>query len=336
MMLIVAAIGAGGAAGVLRAADARTSDVERIDGLEGVLADLPDDDVEYPAENYLLVGSDSREGIVAGTDDYDYVGDTDLVAGRRSDTIMVLRQERNGGAALMSLPRDLWVEIAGTGENQRINTAYNEGPERLAATVSQSLGIPIHHYVEVDFLGFKDIVDEIGGVEVCTWKAARDIHSGLALQPGCQVLDGDMALAYARSRYYEEWDGEDWVTDPRADLGRIDRQQFFIRAAVDGMLHDIESSPFKSGDTIQAVTDSVRIDPRLNPIKAAQALRQAAQQGLHTYALPVENDTVGDAAILRLGDGADELLAYFSGQGPAPAQFETVTDPALVAASDGA
>ena len=333
MILIVAVIGIGGAAGVLRAADARTSDVERIDGLDAILADLPGDDAEYPAENYLLVGSDSREGIVAGSDDYAYVGDIDLVGGKRSDTIMILRQERNGGAALMSLPRDLWVEIAGTGESQRINSAYNDGPERLAATVSQSLGIPIHHYVEVDFLGFKDIVDRIGGVEVCTFKAARDVHSGLNLQPGCQKLNGDMALAYARSRYYEEWDDSDWTMDPRADLGRIERQQLFIREAVNGLLHDIESSPFSAGDTIQAVTESVRIDPRLDPIKAAQALRQAAQQGLHTYALPVYNDTVGDAAVLRLADDADSLLAYFRGEGPAPTQLETTTDPALVDAS---
>jgi len=322
MILIVAVIGIGGAAGVLRAADARTSDVERIDGLDAILADVPGDDAEYPAENYLLVGSDSRDGIVAGTDDYDFVGDTELVGGKRSDTIMILRQERNGG-------------IAGTGESQRINSAYNDGPERLAATVSQSLGIPIHHYVEVDFLGFKDIVDRIGGVEVCTFKAARDIHSGLNLQPGCQSLNGEMALAYARSRYYEEWDGSDWAMDPRADLGRIERQQLFIREAVNGLLHDIESSPFSAGDTIQAVTESVRIDPRLDPIKAAQALRQAAQQGLHTYALPVYNDTVGDAAVLRLADDADSLLAYFRGEGPAPTQFETTTDPALEAAASG-
>jgi LCP family protein required for cell wall assembly len=333
MLLIAAAIAVGGAAGVLRAADERTADVERIDGLTGVLADIPDEDVEYPAENYLLVGSDSREGIVAGSDDYAFVGDEAMVGGRRSDTIMVLRQEHNGGAALMSLPRDLWVEIAGTGEKQRINTAYNDGPERLAATVSQSLGIPIHHYVEVDFLGFKDIVDEIGGVEICTFNPARDIHSGLNLNPGCQVLNGDMALAYARSRYYEEWDGNDWQTDPRADLGRIERQQNFIRAAVAGMLADISSSPFGSGDTLAAVTDSVRIDSRLDPIKAAQALRQAAEVGLRTYALPVENDTVGDAAILRLGDDADALLEYFRGEGPAPQQFETVSDPTLAAAS---
>jgi len=333
MIIIVVVIGIGGAAGVLRAANARTADVERIDGLDSILADVPSKDAQYPAENYLLVGSDSREGIVAGSADEAFVGDSSMVSGKRSDTIMILRQERNGGAALMSLPRDLWVKIAGTGKSQRINTAYNDGPERLAATVSQSLGIPIHHYVEVDFLGFKKIVDRIGGVQVCTYKAARDVHSGLSLQPGCQTLNGDMALAYARSRYYEEWDGTEWKMDPRADLGRIERQQLFIREAVNGLLQHLASSPFSAGDMIQAVTDSVRIDPRLDPIKAAQALRQAAQQGLHTYALPVKNAKVGDAAVLRLADGADSLLAYFRGEGPAPTQFETKTDPALVDSS---
>jgi LCP family protein required for cell wall assembly len=241
---------------------------------------------------------------------------------------MVLRQEKNGGAALMSLPRDLWVEIAGTGKSQRINTAYNEGPERLAQTVSQSLGIPIHHYIEVDFVGFKAIVESIGGVEVCTANEARDTHSGLALVPGCQTLDGQMALAYARSRYYQEWDGNDWVTDPRSDLGRIERQQLFLREAVNGVLAKMQSSPFDAGNTLQAVADSVRIDSGLDANKAAATLRKAAEIGLRTYALPVYNDTVGDAAILRLADGAEALLAYFRGQAPAPPEFETAVVPA--------
>ena len=174
----------------------------------------------------------------------------------------------------MSIPRDLWVEIVGTGRSQRINTAYNDGPERLAATVSESLGIPIHHYVEVDFQGFKNIIDEIGGIEICVDLAARDANSGLEIQPGCNILDGTMALAYARSRHYEEWDGTDWVEDPRADLGRIERQQFFIRSAVNYTLAQIGSSPFSSGDTVQAVAASVRIDPRLDPIKAARGVAQ--------------------------------------------------------------
>lgn len=325
MVLIAGVIGLLGAAGVLRAADARIDDVQRVGGLAGVLADVPDGDdptIQYPAENYLLVGSDSREGVEEGSD-FGAIGTTGDVGGRRSDTIMVLRQERNGGAALISLPRDLWVEIAGTGESQRINSAYTEGPERLAATVSQSLEIPVHHYVEVDFQGFKDIVDDLGGVEVCVPLGARDSKSGLQLNPGCQVLDGVQALAFARSRAYEQWDGTEWVLDPRADLGRIERQQLFMRAVVDGALRKLQSSPFSSGDVIAAVTASVRIDERLDPVKAGEALRQAAEVGLRTYRLPVYDDTVGDAAILRLGDDADEVLAYFRGEGPAPAEFET-------------
>jgi LCP family protein required for cell wall assembly len=326
MVAITATVGVVGAAGVLRAADRRSADVERIGGLESVLASVPDagdESIEYPAENYLLVGSDSRAGVDASTGDFGVIGDEGAVGGQRADTIMVLRQEHNGGAALMSIPRDLWVEIAGTGKSNRVNAAYNEGPERLAATVTQALGIPIHHYVEVDFVGFKEIIDRIGGVELCVGWRARDTHSGLDLQPGCQMLDGTMALAFARSRNYEEWDGQQWVRDGRADLGRIERQQLFIRAAVDGTLRKMRSSPFSASDAVEAVVDSVRIDAGLDPFKAGAALRQAAEEGLRTYAIPVVNDRVGDAAVLRLGDGAERLFAYFRGESPPPAEFET-------------
>ena len=319
-------VAAAGTFGVIRAANARTDDVERITGLESVLAAVPeqnDTSIEYPAENYLLVGSDTREGVDANSSDAGVIGDGASVGGRRSDTIMVLRQERNGGASLMSLPRDLWVEIADTGRSQRINTAYNDGPERLAATVTRSLGIPIHHYVEVDFVGFKNIIDRLGGVEVCVGYQSRDTHSGLSLNEGCQMLDGVQALAFARSRYYEEWDGSDWRIDPRSDLGRIERQQLFLRAAVDGALRKLQSSPFGSGDTIDAVVGSVRIDANLDALKAADALRNAAQEGIRTFALPVVNDTIDGNAVLRLGDGADALLAYFRGEAPAPVEFET-------------
>lgn len=326
MVVVAVLVGTLGAFGVIRAADERTDDVVRIEGLESVLAEVPDHDdesIDSPAENYLLVGSDTREGVDPTSEDFGVIGDSGDVGGRRADTIMVLRQEHNGGASLMSLPRDLWVEIAGTGRSQRINSAYNEGPERLAATVTEALGIPIHHYVEVDFVGFKDIIDRLGGVEVCVGYAARDLNSGLSLQPGCQTLDGVQALAFSRSRKYEEWDGSDWRLDPRADLGRIERQQLFMRAAVDGALRKLRSSPFSSGDTIEAVVDSVRIDAGLDPIKASDALRNAAEEGLRTYSLPVVPDVIDGNAVLILGGDAGLLLAYFRGESPAPADFET-------------
>jgi LCP family protein required for cell wall assembly len=308
-------VGVTGTAGVLRAADARVGTVDRIDGLEGVLASTDDG----PSENFLLVGSDSREGVDPGSADAGAIGGVGDVQGRRSDTIMVLRRDADGGAALVSLPRDLWVEIAGTGGSQRINSAYNGGPERLAATVTQALGIPIHHYVEVDFEGFKAIIDEVGGVELCIEFATRDLHSGLSLQPGCQRLDGVQALAFARARNYEEFREGDWHKDPTADLGRIARQQLFIRAAVNGALEELRSSPFGSGDLIGAVIDSVRVDPGLDPFRAAESLRRAAEADLATYTLPVVGVTIDGNAVLELDEGADTILDYFRGIGPAPA-----------------
>jgi anionic cell wall polymer biosynthesis LytR-Cps2A-Psr (LCP) family protein len=180
------------------------------------------------------------------------------------------------------------------------------------------LAIPIHHYVEVDFVGFKRIIDQIGGVEICIEFATRDLHTGLALQPGCQKLDGVQSLAYARSRYYEEFRDGDWRIDPRADLGRIERQQLFMRAAVNGALETVQSSPFGSGGVLDAVVSSVRIDASVDPIKAGEALRRAAAEKLDTYTLPVFGDTVGDQAILRLDDGSEVILDYFRGVGPAP------------------
>jgi LCP family protein required for cell wall assembly len=326
MLVIAAIIGTAGAFGVLRAADERTNGIERIEGLSEVLAVVPDKDdetIEYPAENYLLVGSDSREGADPNSEDFGVIGDQSEVGGRRSDTIMILRQERNGGAAIMSLPRDLYVEIAGSGRSGRINSAYNEGPERLAATVTKSLGIPVHHYIEVDFIGFKNIIDRLGGVELCVGFAARDVNSGLSLNQGCQQLDGVQALAYARSRRYEEWDGANWNVDPRADLGRVERQQLFMRAAVDNTLSKLRSSPFGSGDTIDAIVESVKIDDALDPIRAGDALRNAAEAGLRTYSLPVVPTEIGGAAVLELGRGSSTVLDYFRGNGPAPIEFET-------------
>ncbi len=303
MVGVAVGVGVLGTVGVLRAADARTAGIARIDGLSAVLAG--DDG---PAQNFLLVGSDTREGADPSSSDFGSMGDASQVTGRRSDTIMILRKDDDGTAALVSLPRDLLVEIAGTGRQDRINSAYAEGPEQLAQTVTESLGVPIHHYVEVDFQGFKRIVDEIGGVDLCIQYATRDLNTGLALQPGCQTLDGTQSLAFARSRYYEEFRDGDWQMDPTADLGRIARQQLFIRAAVDGAIGQIESSPFGAGALIDSVASSVRIDDTIDPVDAVDSLRSAVAENLTTFQLPVYGDTVDGKASLRLDVGAVEIL----------------------------
>jgi LCP family protein required for cell wall assembly len=309
-------VGAAGTIGMKVSADQRTNAVTRD---EQVVQALEQPVNDAPAENYLLVGSDSRQGISADDPNAGAIGNTSDVPTSRSDTIMVLRRERNGGAYLLSLPRDLWVPIAGTGGKAKINSAFNGGSERLVATVTQSLGIPINHYVEIDFAGFQKLVDEIGGVKICTYVPAQDLHSGLHLDPGCTNLNGSQALAYARSRYYQEWRDGKWHVDGTADIGRIKRQQLFIKTAVTKLLQEMESEPFKIGGLISAATSAVTIDQGLDPVKAAAALRQAAEIGLDTYSLPVTAaEHKGQSALDLDTAAAAPILDFFRGNGAAP------------------
>jgi LCP family protein required for cell wall assembly len=313
-LLLALIVGGVGALGVIRAANARTSDIERIEGLE--LALTPQDG---PARNYLLIGSDTRENADPNDADFGGIGSEIEVTGRRSDTIMILRQEEDGnGASIVSLPRDLWVNIAGRDSANRINTAYSDGTDVLASTITQELGIPIHHVVDIDFNGFKDLVDVVGGTTVCFLYPTRDNNTGLDQQPGCHVLDGLESLQYARSRYYEEFRDGAWRTDPTSDLGRIERQQTFLQQTADGAIDKLQSDPFLASELISAGTTSVRMDPGLDPVAAAGTLRKAFSTGLNKYQLPVTGVTRDGNAVLLLDAGAEPILDYFRGVGPPP------------------
>jgi LCP family protein required for cell wall assembly len=318
--LLTVVVGVGGGAGVYFAGEREEEGIERVEELTDVLAAN-----EGPAENYLIVGSDNRDVIDEDSEDAGLFLDGSTGEGGRSDTIMILRRDPETGAALLSIPRDLWLPIAETGDDGKVNWAYIGGPRRLAETITQGLGIPIHHYVEVDFAGFQQLVDEIGGVEICAGEyAVKDDHSGLSLQPGCQVLDGRMALAYARSRNYEEFREGDWrLQDGAPDLNRIERQQHFLRTAAAAVMAEINSNPFRLGDLIRTAGDVVRLDANVDVLEAGEAMFAAAEDGLHTYVPPVEELSVGDQSALQLSDGADEILEYFRGSGPLPVVPET-------------
>ena len=311
-----------GAAGVITAADRQVGNVDRIDNLDDILVA-----VDGPAVNYLLIGSDTREGSDPNSADAGSIGSEADVTGRRSDTIIILRQEADGdGAALLSLNRDLWVTHADTGRQQRINAAYNRGADVLAATITQEYGIPINHVVDVDFFGFKDIVDTIGGTTICFDAPARDLNSGLDQQPGCNLLTGEQALAYARSRNYEEFRDGDWRKDGTADIGRVQRQQQFISATVNETLNELGSDPFLASDLISTSAGSLRLDPNLDPLSAAGNLRKAFDTGLATYTLPSDGANINGNSVLILRDGpeAQEILNYFRGVGPLPVAPTTV------------
>ncbi|MEM1333640.1 MAG: LCP family protein [Actinomycetota bacterium] len=315
-VLLAVAVGAAGALGLVSAADRQVADVTRIENLEEVLVA-----VDGPAVNYLLIGSDSRDGADPTSSDFGAIGDTSDVSGRRSDTIMVLRQERDGeGAALLSFPRDLWLTHADTGQEQRINATYNRGADVLAATITQNYDIPINHVVDIDFFGFKDLVEAIGGTTLCFDVATRDVNSGLNQQPGCNLLDGDQALAYARARNYEEFRDGQWRKDPTADIGRVTRQQSFISATVDQTLTKLRADPFLASELIDATTDSLALDPNLDPLGAAGTLRKAFGSGFTTYQLPVDGANINGNSVLLLRDAeAQPILDYFRGVGPLPA-----------------
>ena len=313
-VVLTLAIAAAGAAGTLVAAESAIDRLPRVEGVSDVLSPQTG-----TVENFLLVGSDSRAGSDPNSPDFGGIGTEADVQGSRSDTMMVLRRDRETGqASLLSIPRDLWVDIPGRG-SQRINAAYNDGPAVLVQTVQQNLGLPIHHYVEVDFFGFKDLVDAIGGVELCFMWPTRDVKTGLFVeQGGCYLFDGVQALAYARSRFYEQLIEGEWRVDGTADIGRTERQRDFVNRALNTALDRVKADPYVAGDLLESAGSAVRIDDELDVLAAAASLRTAVGAGLTTWALPVYGDTVDGNSVLRLADGADALLAHFRGDGPPP------------------
>ncbi|GAA2739461.1 LCP family protein [Pedococcus aerophilus] len=168
--------------------------------------------------NYLLVGSDSREGLTAAQRKELTTGSA---AGRRTDSIILVHVPAGGGKpAMISLPRDSYVPIPGNGSN-KINAAFAfGGPNLLVETVEQVTDLRIDGYVEIGFAGFASVVDSVGGVDICVKFDMNDKKAGINLKKGCQVLDGKNALGYVRARY----------SDPRGDIGRAERQRQFLAA----------------------------------------------------------------------------------------------------------
>ncbi|MBX9391645.1 LCP family protein [Streptomonospora nanhaiensis] len=223
-------------------ADSRLNRVPALD-YEGRLED-------QPGTTYMIVGSDSREGL---TDEDMQNLRTGDAAGKRTDTIMVLYVPESGRPTIISVPRDSYVEIPGLGQN-KINAAFAEdlggGPTTLVQTFEQASGVHIDHYVEIGFSGFVDIVDAVGGVEMCPEEAMVDPKAGLDIEAGCQEMDGATALGYVRTR-----------ASARADLDRIQRQREFFSALVSkatspGTL----VNPFRSVPLVVNGTDTFVVD----------------------------------------------------------------------------
>ncbi|MCU1377564.1 MAG: putative LytR family regulatory protein [Acidimicrobiales bacterium] len=308
--VLVAALVGGG----LLYARTKLDDIERLD-LGPVLAGSA-----TPAEpmTVLLVGSDTRAGL--STADARRFGTTAEVGSARADTIMVLRIDPAAGRlSVLSLPRDLWLPIDG-GPSQRINTALGDGPDALVRTVQDALGIQLDHYVQVDFDGFRQVVDAVGGVTVPFDTPVRDRVTGLRIdQPGCRELDGDQALAFVRSRHLQALIDGRWLTDPRGDLGRIERQQQFVLSA---LAHAAGArNPLTVADLLDAAADHVSIDDGLSSGDLVALGRRVASvgAGVRPVVLPTEPTRVNGAAVLTASESDLRAAGVAVQTHPAPA-----------------
>ena len=311
---IVALLGAAGFMGVARALDDSLADVRREVSLTSVLADPNDQFV-----NFLLVGSDSRAGADPSDPDFANVGGEGDVQGRRSDTLIVVNVEKSTGIiSLMSVPRDLWVTIGDSENTERINVAYREGAAVVVRTINRALGIPIHHYLEIDFQGFKQLVDAVGGVTVCVEYPTRDRNTGLYIRPGCKNLDGVDSLAYARSRFFEEKVDGQWRMDGTSDIGRGKRQRLFTALLMQTAVNRTLSDPFRAGAVMRGATSALLVDERLDMVEFAQLMRPAAAGQLRRFSLDTFGDTVRGNSVLRIAESAGPVLAFYAGSGPAP------------------
>ena len=279
--------------------------------------------------NYLLVGSDSRAGLdeddPANAGFFDDEGTVTAGGPLRTDTIMLLRVwPDTGEAALLSFPRDLWVPIADDGENNRINVAFTRGREVLMDNIRENFGVPIHHYVEIDFVGFLGLVEAVGGIPLYFETPVRDRDSGLSVpDPGCVVMDGRQSLAFARARHlqYQDPDTGNWRTDPSGDLGRISRQQEFIRRAVAKAVSRGLSNPATLNDLVGVAVDYVGLDPTLTArdlLSLGKRFADFDPESLRTYSLPAEPfRTAGGASVLDLDEReAERILNVFRGLDP--------------------
>jgi len=282
--------------------------------------------------NYLLLGSDSRAGLSPEQQEQ-FGTDESIGGGNRADTIMLVHTDpRLQKAIVLSFPRDLWVAIPGRGHD-RINTAFEDGLRRggaqvMAQTVADLTGLQIHHYLYVDLEGFRRTVNTLGGVDMCIpaynvntpgWLTATapngeptqvhydeighiaDPNSGLNIEPGCQRLDGDQALAYVRARHLP--------CDHIPDFARIGRQQQFLRAVVNQMLQP--RTVVKAPALVEPVLGNLRRDADLLPSDLVYLVGQL--RGLSTGAVefrtvPGVAATIEEKAVLRMDPSAREIF----------------------------
>jgi LCP family protein required for cell wall assembly len=266
--------------------------------------------------NWLIAGSDSRQGLTRRQERRYHTGQLNATGFGRSDTILILHIPAGGGKpVLISIPRDSYVNIPGVGMN-KINAAFSfGGPALLAKTVQNNTGLYINHFMDIGFGGFVHVVDDIGGVRICVTHSLYDQASGVHLHKGCQILSGGEALAYVRDRH-------SFATQ---DLQREQDQRIFLKALLSKMTSTgVVLDPFKSLPAASGAAANLTVDQGTS----LWQLYQAAKALSHplTTTVPIANSnyltSVGDAVLWDSGQAKTLFTDLQTGQ-PVPASLIT-------------
>ena len=295
---------------------------------------------ETDARNFLITGADNNACVDPDSPYAPAFGDRTSF-GERSDTIMMWRvNPSTSQIAVLSFPRDLFVDIAGTSRTGRINEAYErDNPQKLIDTIFQNFGIRTDHFVQVDFCAFQTLVDAVDGVAVPFTTPVRDPNTGLNVpSAGCFTFDGDHALAYVRSRKIEYLDDDgQWRRDPTSDLGRISRQQDFLKRTVSRLLSRGAFDPDVASGLIKTLTQYVVTDDQFTTgrmLEFAGVLSGVDPTAITTYQIEATPRNIqGNAVLVPAIRGANmqAILSVFRGEATLaeiPDQvFETTTVP---------
>jgi len=277
-----------------------SSQISRIN-VFGNLSDRPEKTSR--ALNYLVVGSDSREGLTPAQLRRLKVGSTAVAAGGRSDTMFLVHISKSRDAAfIISLPRDTLVQvpahISQDGTRQiperpgKLNASFAfGGAPLLIQTIEKMTNLKIDHYVEISFAGFTGVVDALGGIEVCSKVPINDPKSYLVMSAGTHTLDGLEALKYVRTRDF----------DGRGDIGRMERQQQFVSAVLrKATSTGVLLNPIKLANFYNATISTVKMDEGLDKndlLTLAKQMRNLSSGNIRTLTVPIANPNGRDPEV---------------------------------------
>jgi LCP family protein required for cell wall assembly len=255
---------------------------------------------------FLLVGSDSRENL-------DDLTDFGPAGGQRADVIILAKVvPADGRVQLLSIPRDLRIDYGG--RTGRINATFGSGAADLVGAVSAETGVTINHYLQVEFGGFASIIDAIGGIRITFPYPARDLSSGLEVGAGTQLLDGDTALSYARSRKYQELRNGEWVSVDANDIGRTRRQQDVLLAILTQVDRPTSIAGFQS--LLDALGEFVTVDSGFDAeeiLQLAWSMRSISGSDVESMTLPVQGFAEGGTAyVVRVEPEASTVIDAFA------------------------